>query len=333
MNYNKAFLFSTLLLFLGVFQISPESKPLATFDGGQIREKDLSMKDRIRLFRAETEAVAIKKQAAKTAVLDRLYLIEAESQNTTVDKYLENYVEKHIKPVTDVEVNRVLQQYRRENEDSPEIVEKIKEYLEGQHEDEALRTLDDSLMKKYKVNLDLEAVPELNYSIPIKGAPFWGYESARVTIVEYSDYECPFCKKMQPAIQQLKKEYPGKVKWVFKSFPLPFHKKAFKAHIASLCAQKQDRFFEYHFKLFNKSPELGEQELLSTASESNLNMKQFNECIKDKNDELGERVKADIEEGASLGVNGTPTIFINNRPVSGYMNYNELKSEIDKAIH
>jgi len=141
-----------------------------------------------------------------------------------------------------------------------------------------------------------------------------------VKIVEFSDFQCPYCKRIAPIVENLAKE--KNIKLVYKFFPLSFHKSAFPAAVASYCAYKQNKFWEFHDKSFKNQYQLTENNFLKWAKELNLNIDKFKECATNK--ETMEIIKKEIEEGISIGVQGTPSLYING------MIYEDDPSDIDK---
>lgn len=165
--------------------------------------------------------------------------------------------------------------------------------------------------------------------IDTSGAPYLGNPDAPVTLVIFSDFQCPFCAKLVPVIEKVAQEYPEKVKIVFINFPLRSHRFATLAALSSLAAQKQGRFWEFHDRLFSMQHELDQNKIVEIAQELGLDMKRFTEDIG------GESTKAqlasDISNGQKAGVRGTPTVFINGRPAEK-LDFEGLKKIIDAEL-
>src|SRR5262249_31108018 len=145
--------------------------------------------------------------------------------------------------------------------------------------------------------------------IEVGQAPVHGPKNAPVTIVEFSDFQCPFCKKVVPTLHDIEKQYGVKVKVAFKHQPLPFHSNAKLAAVASVAAQEQGKFWEYHDKLFENQQALDRASLERYAGELGLNVSKFKSALDSK--KLEARVDADVAEATRSGVQGTPTFFIN----------------------
>ncbi len=158
-----------------------------------------------------------------------------------------------------------------------------------------------------------------------------GAVDAEVTIVEFSDFQCPFCGKVQPTLEQVLKNYNGTVRLVFKHFPLTqIHPYSVKAGEASECADEQGKFWEYHDLLFKNQNALGIAELKNYASQLGLDTTQFNDCL--DSDKMADRVVKNFNEGQKSGVTGTPAFFINGQKLVGAQPYSAFQSVIEKLL-
>ena len=166
----------------------------------------------------------------------------------------------------------------------------------------------------------------------LKGAPLKGAENALVTIIEYSDFECPFCSRVNPTMKQIfdAPEYAGKVRVIFKQNPLPFHKNAQLAGEASLAAHAQGKFWEMHDKLFENQKALTRPDLEKYATEIGLDMVKFKEAL-DKNT-YKEAVAKDLADAGKAGVRGTPHFLVNGKAISGAQPFEAFKTVIDAEI-
>ncbi len=158
-----------------------------------------------------------------------------------------------------------------------------------------------------------------------------GNANAPVTIVEYSDFQCPFCSKFHPTMMQALEEYPNEVRWVFKHFPLnSIHPEATPAAEASECAGEQGKFWEFADDLFDNQSRLGLTLYTELAENSGLDMDQFNECVSSR--KYQDKVNSDLAEGTSIGVRGTPGSFVNGEAVPGAVPFSVLKGMIDATL-
>ena len=176
---------------------------------------------------------------------------------------------------------------------------------------------------------------------PPKGAPRRGPEDARVTIVELSDFQCPFCKRLAGILHQLQDEYPKDVALVYVQFPLnldcnsaplkkSMHPDACRASAASVCADQQGKFWEMHDRLFDLSADLRPKGLSAMARDLGLDLDRFEACLSDPKTE--EAVRADTAVGADLGVLGTPTFFVNGRQMAGAQPIEVLRAVVEAEL-
>jgi|SRR3989344_1357461 len=157
-----------------------------------------------------------------------------------------------------------------------------------------------------------------------------GSKNSPVTLIEYSDYECPYCARAEATIKDVLDEYGSKIYFVYKDFPLPFHNNAQKAAEASRCALEQNKYWEYHDALFKNQQSLDTNSLKTYAKSLGLDEAKFSECL-DSN-KYTEKVKQDMEEGQSKGVTGTPTFFVNGKMLVGAQPFDAFKEIIDKEL-
>jgi protein-disulfide isomerase len=172
--------------------------------------------------------------------------------------------------------------------------------------------------------------PSKRYTIDLKEAPIKGPEKAQVTLVEFSDFQCPFCKRVNPTLAEIEKAYPSKVRIAFKHLPLPMHPQAVPAAIASEAARRQGKFWQMHDRLFADQQSLNDETFVKYAREIGLDVERFEKDL--ASPELRAKVEADSLEASKLGVNGTPGFFINGRYLSGAQPFAAFKQIIDEEI-
>jgi protein-disulfide isomerase len=185
----------------------------------------------------------------------------------------------------------------------------------------------DELKKKYKTEVSLQA-PMVDVGTGGR-ASRGGGPNAPITMIEFSDYECPFCKKADVTVQEVMKTYGDKVRLVHRDFPLPFHAQALPAAEAARCAEAQGKFWEYHAKLF-ASPDLSPEKLQALATEVGLDRPKFDECVAKQQFKGG--IDKDVTDGTDAGVTGTPAFFINGRMLSGAQPFEKFKEVIDEEL-
>jgi protein-disulfide isomerase len=172
--------------------------------------------------------------------------------------------------------------------------------------------------------------PGRRYTVETDGAPALGPESAPVSIVEFSDFQCPFCRRVTPAMSQLRADYGDQVRIVFKNLPLSIHPKAPAAHAAAEAAHRQGKFWEMHDRIFANQGQLEPEVFERYAKEIGLDLEQFRADVASA--EVRERIAEDMAEARRLGVTGTPGFFINGRFVSGAQPYGTFKRLVDEEL-
>lgn len=197
----------------------------------------------------------------------------------------------------------------------------------------------DMMMQHYaEVIADLKRQEEKNKPLaPEKLAkltegepPAFGPKDAKVTIVEFSDFECPFCSRAADVTKKVKEKYSDKVRFVFRQFPLSFHPNAHVAAEASLAANAQGKFWEFHDKLFENQKALGRPELEAYAKELGMDVAKFKKALDDKS--FAATVDGEMKLGEEVAVDGTPTMFINGARVANPTDFDGLSKQIDAAL-
>jgi len=156
------------------------------------------------------------------------------------------------------------------------------------------------------------------------------FSDAPVTIVEFSDFQCPYCASQQPILKKIKRAYGDQVNILYKHIPLPIHPFAQRAAEASECARDQDKFWEYHDLLFDQQDSISEVLFSQLAQQLGLSISQFNQCL--ASGAKKSVVQTDLAEAQSLMISGTPTFFINGQRFVGVQSYEELQQMIDQAL-
>lgn len=167
-------------------------------------------------------------------------------------------------------------------------------------------------------------------SIPVSGAPSLGPQKAPVTLVEFSDFQCPYCAAAVPEIKALLKAYPSQVKLIFKQYPLEEHSQADLAAAAAIAAQKQGKFWQLHDAMYNQYENLSRKNILAMAKQIGLDIDRFENDI--DSTEVRETVVRDVQDGNDAGVQGTPTLFIDGQRYNGPLQFSALKPILDDEL-
>lgn len=312
-----------------------EDAVVAEVNGRKITLKELDDKwqefDPAERTRVTQTIYQHRRNVLEQVVGDMLLEEAAKAANMPVDQYLEQEATKRVQPVSDAEV----QQFYEANKDRAqgrtldELRQPIQEFLAGQRRQQARARLIDDLKAKgssVKVMLEPPRVPiAVAASDPAKGPA-----NAPITIVEYSDFQCPFCARVNPTLDQVLKVYGDKVRIVFKDFPLPNHPEAPKAAEAAHCAGEQGKFWELHDRMFANQQALQVATIKQHAAGLGLDMNAFNQCL-DSSRYAG-RVAENLKSGEALGVSSTPTLYVNGRPVVGAQSFDYFKAVIDEEL-
>jgi protein-disulfide isomerase len=166
--------------------------------------------------------------------------------------------------------------------------------------------------------------------VPVAGSPVTGPADAPVTIVEFSDFQCPYCIQAVPELEALLKVYPTQVKLIFKQFPLEIHSDAYRAATAALAAQRQGKFWEMHYALFGHHQDLSMAAIVNLAKDLKLDEARLRADMDSK--EIREIVGKDLQDGNNAGVEGTPTIFINGQRYNGRIELPNLRPLIEAEL-
>jgi protein-disulfide isomerase len=172
--------------------------------------------------------------------------------------------------------------------------------------------------------------PNRRYSVVTEGSPAVGPENAQVSIVAFSDFQCPFCSRAVPTLEQVEKEYGDKVRIVFKHLPLAMHPKAPAAHAAAEAAHRQGKFWEMHDRIFGNQREMSAERYVQYATEIGLDVERFKKDAESA--DVKKRIDADAGEAARLNVRGTPAFFINGRYLSGAQPFETFQQRIDEEL-
>jgi len=293
---------------------------------------------------ARVDGVAITKESVEASVAGQLLKLQRD-RHTLIEKAVETQVRNSLldaaaakKDITrealiEAEVNDKLAEVPTEEVDS--FYEARKQQIRATKEkvEDQIRRLIryESFIKELEAAADVEVLTEpFRVEVAATG-PKKGPDGAPITIVEFSDFECPFCGRVNPAIAKVRETYGDKVQIVFRQFPLDIHRNARKAGEASLCADEQGKFWEMHDGMFENQKTLNPEGLKSiAASIADLAVPEFNKCL--DSGKYADAVEKDVQEGAKAGVSSTPAFFINGRYLSGAQPFEAFAAIIDDEI-
>jgi len=270
------------------------------------------------------------KQGLANMIDERLLQEAADAKKQTISEFVASTLT--IQPATPEEAKAFYDQAVAQGETLPpleQITEELMGFLNERKQKAELETFRNSLRAKADIQMSLPTVVPPKFTVDATG-PSQGPDTALVTIVEFSDYECGFCGKAEPTIHKVLEEYGDKVRLVYRDYPLPNHTNAPKASEAAHCAGVQDKFWEMHGLLFQNQRALGIEALKGYATTIGVDSEQFVACL--DSGEMKPVVIASMEEGEKLGVNGTPAFFVNGRLLSGAQPFARFKEVIDYEL-
>jgi predicted DsbA family dithiol-disulfide isomerase len=307
-------------------ETSTNSLVLLEIDGTKLTLSDFEKARPAGLFHARNVFHEAQQKAMDEYVEQYLLERQAKKEGVTVDKLLE------------IHVNNAIEK------DPPESALKV--YYEGVDTQQPFDAVKDQILnnvrerrkakvkKEYMAKLHAEASVRFHLAPPraamdLKETPIRGPKNAQVTVVEYADYECPYCQQIQPVLDRLESEFKGKVAFAYKDVPLPMHSHAQKAAEAARCAGEQGKYWEMHDMLY-ATKMLDLPQLKEHARKLSLNAGSFDKCL--DSGATAEPIKASMNEGQSFGLQGTPSFFINGRLFSGGLTFEQLKAVMDEEI-
>jgi protein-disulfide isomerase len=283
------------------------------------------------IFNVQMEVYKLRKSALDLRINDSLLEKEAQNRKVTTRALLDTEVADKVKKITEPDARDFYEKNKDKiNGDYAQYKDKIITYLGQLEEQKAEASFAGQLRKSAKVEVYLkEPVPPV-LSISTDDRPSRGKSDAPITIVEFTDYQCPSCGALHPIVEQLVGEYGEKLRLVIRDFPLDRHENAFKAAEASEAAREQGKYWEYIDILFKNQNALGVDKLKEYAGQIGLDRAKFDTGL--DSGKYAELVKRDLNDGSRLGIDSTPTVFINGRKFTGEKTHDNLKATIDSLL-
>ena len=319
-----------LLLFS--FQLTAKAQApsdvVAKVNGRSITAADVDRAIIADVFPLQQQLYSLRKIALDNLVVSRLLETEAAKRNITVEELRKQLTAFQI-DVPNEKVNQVYAENAKafESMSPDEAKERLRLDLESQGRIQKYREALAKFKETAQIELYLEEprFPPINIGM----APVKGSANSPIQLIEFSDFQCPFCRSSQATLRDLLKSYAGDVTLVYKHRPLEIHSDAFAAAQAAFCAHQQEAFWTYHDALF-ASDDLSAASLRKLAADNKLDLKRFDACI--ASDRSRQAVQDDLDEARRLGINSTPTFVINGRVVRGALTLEEFKTAIDKEL-
>ena len=321
------FAFTASLLFAatGAAVAQSDQTVVAEVGGVKVTLGELEQEESAKLLAAHYQYYQAQSKALEDLVDKKLLEQKAKSENLTVDQLIDRDIKSKVSDPTEDQM-KVYYEGLETEQPYEAVRDKILEKIRQLRTDKVRAAYVKQLRAEMPVTIAL-APPKAK--VELGEAQLLGPKSAKVVLVEFADYECPYCQKVAPDVKKLKDEFGDKIAFTYKDFPLPNHSRAEKAAEAARCASKQNKFWEFHDELFH-SKELDVDQLKAQARALQLDSAQFDKCL--DSGEQAAAVTKDRKEGLKLGISGTPSFFVNGHYLSGALDYAGLREVIEQQL-
>jgi protein-disulfide isomerase len=314
---------------------SPASAPaadgeVASVDGATIRRSELEQRAESKLLSLRQQEYEIRKQILDEMIVEKLVEKEAKARGVSPSELVKAEVQDKLVAPTEAEIDTVFEgaKARLGGQTKDQVRPQIERYLQSEKENKQRTAFEDGLRSKAKVTIALDP-PRVAFTVA-PGEPSLGPEKAPVTIVEFADYQCPYCHRAQGTIDELITKYGPKVRFVHQDFPLESHPRAFFASRGSRCAGDQGKFWEYHRDLLKNPSDFSDADLQTRSTKLGLDANTFKTCMaSEKHDAV---IRAAYDAGMRVGVNSTPTFVINGRILTGARPRQQFEAIIDEEL-
>jgi len=303
---------------------------VAQVDGVPISFEEMEERASRRLFALRQEEYDARRGAIEEIVYDRLLEKEARKRGISVEALQKAEIADKVTPVTPADIDAAFEQAKARlgGRTKEQVAPDIERALKQRRELERRSELHDRLVAAAKVNVTL-AAPRVRIDVPAS-TPSVGPADAAITLVEFSDYQCPFCHRAQSSVDEVLKRYPGKVRFIHQEYPLAQHPRAFAAAVAARCANEQGRFWDFHRSLMTEPGDFTDADLKRRASQFGMDASKLEACVGSGRFESD--VNKAFESGSAVGVNSTPTFFVNGRRLTGAMPFESFQALIDEEL-
>lgn len=290
------------------------------------REQAYAAQERRLRLQHEREVDAARRALLESMIDERVLLLEAKAQGTSPDAVLAAVT---VPTVTDEDVQAASVRARRgQGESDADFLARVRQQLEKDAHAKAERGLLQRLGAQYDVRLQLEPRREV---VPIDDSPVRGPADARVTIVEFADFQCPFCLRVEPTLHRVLEEHPRDVRLVFKQLPIQeLHADALRLARGAVCAQSQGKFWEFHDAVFANPGRIDPTKMSQIAQGAGVDGTGFESCLAGTT--ADGVIARDVDEANALIIGGTPALFVNGRMIQGAPSYETLTAMVDQEL-
>lgn len=306
-----------------------KSEIVAEVAGKPITQAELEQSVAPQLQQIDNQRRQLLEQALGNLVEEKLLEAEAAARGVTKDDLVKTEITDQVAPVTDAEVSAWYEANRARIGNRPfeQIASQIQSFLVQQKSQGTREQFVGTLRSKHKARILMDVA---RAQVAEADSPAKGPAKAPITIIEFSDFECPFCSRVNPALEEAMSTYGDQVRVVFRQFPLNIHPRAQKAAEASLCAHDQGKFWQLHDLMFADQRKLEVADLKAKAASLGVDQAKFDSCL--DSGKYASKVAADLRDGQAAGVTGTPALFVNGRFINGAVPFSELAKVIDDEL-
>jgi len=308
---------------------SSKGDTVAEVNGQPITNQELMAKIKPRLSRIENQVFDIKEDGINQIIEERLLDAEAKKRGVSVQELLKVEVQDKVSDTSDKEIQEFYDQNKARF--GGKSLEEVKPLLAAQLKARKASVFRNNFIDKLMAKADIEMyIQRPRVEVAAGNGPSKGPKDAAVTVIEFTDYQCPFCARARPNLTQALADYKDEVYYVVRNFPLNFHAQAQKAAEASLCANEQKKYWDYSDKLWANQKALDVPSLKKYAVDLSLDAKKFDECL--DSGKFAAEVNQDQQDGMKAGVSGTPAFFINGQMITGAQPPEAFKKVIDSEL-
>jgi protein-disulfide isomerase len=314
---------------------APKPGIVAKIGDAEITEDELIGDARSDIYELKKREYDLKMDRLNKLMEDKLIGAEAKKANMPTEKFISDKVVGKLS-TSDSEFKAFVKEKKIPEEqlkEHPEYKQRITSYLENQKRQDKIQAYLAKLTKKAPVEVYFKKPTMKRVQIELGDAPVLGKKDAKVQIIAFSDFQCPYCSRGAETMHQVLKKYGSKVSYAFKNYPLPFHERAQPAAEMAMCVRKvggDADFWKFHDLAFKNQDKLDNDNLVKFAKEAGANEAKAKECY-DKG-EFKEQIKKDSEYGNKVGVRSTPTFFINGQMVAGALPMEQFSEMIDDEL-
>jgi protein-disulfide isomerase len=308
----------------------------ATWDEGSVSMEDLQGSVATELAQMESEYLMnryqIETQAAGQLALERVLQAAADERGLTIEGMLVEDVEGTIEPATEAEIEAFYPRMAQRLGGAPlsEVHDVVANVVMEQKRAAAAQQYVTTLGAAHHIETSIPFPNLPRMDVSVDDDPSIGPSDAPITIIEFGEFQCPYCGRAQESIDRLMAEYEGQIQFVYRDFPLGFHDRAIPAAIAANCAEPQGKYWEMHRMMMAAQHDLSEPTITGYATQLELDMDAWTTCRNDP--AQAAEVQADMAAGTALGVTGTPAFFVNGVFLAGAMPYETFKQIIDGEL-